>query len=87
MNVHHEEWLWCFPVNLHGRAARHFASSSSWEQMITEATYIDGGVIDLVPTNVPDVVGVWVGLPVTTSDLSAVFMDVLEQLTPHLVIR
>ena len=36
--------------------------------MVTEPTYIDGGVLDLVLTDVPDVFVVWVCLPVGTSD-------------------
>ena len=45
--------------------------------MVTEHTRINGGVHDLVLTDVSDVVGIRVGLPVGTSDSSAVFMDVV----------
>ena len=46
----------------------------------------DAGVVDLVLTDIPDVVGVRVGLPVGTSDHTAYFMDVvLKQRIPHLV--
>ena len=63
-------------------------SSSGWEQTVTEPTHIDGGVLDLVLADVPDVAGVQFGSPVGTSDHSAVFIDiVLEQLIPHLVGR
>ena len=41
--------------------------------MVTELTQIDGGRLGLVLADVPDVVGVWVGSPVVTSDHSAVF--------------
>ena len=69
-------------------SARDFASSSGCEQMITEPTHIDGGVLDLVLTDVPDVVVVRVGSPVGILDHSAVFIDVvLEQPIPHLVCR
>ena len=44
-------------TNLHGRAARDFASSSGCEQMVTELTHIDGGVLDLVLTDVPMLMG------------------------------
>ena len=85
MNTHHEEWLES-STTLHGRAERDFASSSSFEQMVTEPTHIDGGVLVLVLTNVPGVEGVWVGSPVGTSDHSAVFIDViLQQPIPDLV--
>ena len=86
VNAHHEEWLGSSTTNLHGRAARDFVSSSGYEQMVTEPTHIDGRVLDLVLTDIPDVVGVRVGSHVGTSDHIAVFMDiVLEQVFLHLV--
>ena len=48
-------------TNLDGRAARAFASSLGCEQMVTESTHIDGGVLDLVLTDVSDDVRVRVG--------------------------
>ena len=58
MNAHHEKWLEPTTTNLIGRIARDFASSSVCEQINKESTHIDGGVLDLVLTNVPHVVGV-----------------------------
>ena len=88
MNAHNEEWLGSTTTNLHGRAVRNFAPSSGCEQMITEPTHIDIGVLDLVLTDVPDVVGVRVGSPDGTSGYSALFIDVvLEQPIPHLIRR
>ena len=73
---------------MHGRTARAFASSSGCEQMATEPIYIDGGVLDLLLTDVTDVVGVRVGSPVGTSDHSAVFIGVvLEQPILHFVCK
>ena len=47
--------------------------------MVTEPTHIHGGVL----TDIPNVVGVWVGSPVGISDHSAIFIDVvLEQPIP-----
>ena len=40
--------------------------------MVTEPTHIDGGVLDLVLTDDPDIVGVQVGSPVATLNNSAV---------------
>ena len=86
MNAHHEEWLNSFTTILHGRAARDFASLSSCERMKTEPTHIDGGVLDVMLTDVPDLIEVRVGSSVGTSDHSAVFIDVmLDKLIPHLV--
>ena len=47
--------------------------------MVTEPTYNDGGVLDLVLTDVPDLVGIRVGSPVGTSYHSAVFADVVPE--------
>ena len=54
--------------------------------MVTEPAHIDEGVLDLVLTDVPDVIGIRVGAPVETSDHNAVSIDaVLQQPIPHLV--
>ena len=56
--------------------------------MVTEPTHIDGKVLDLVLTDVPDIVGVRVGSTVGTSDHIAIFIDVvLDQAIPHLACR
>ena len=56
--------------------------------MVTKPTHIDGGVLDLVLTDVPDVAGVRNGSPVGTAEYSVIFMDVvMEQPIPHLVSR
>ena len=41
---------------------------SGCEQMVKKPTHIDRGRLDLVLTDVPDVVGVLVGSPVEISD-------------------
>ena len=56
VNIHHEGWFVFSMTNLHGSAARDFVSSSGCEQMVTEPTHIDGGVLALVLTDFPDVV-------------------------------
>ena len=43
-------------MTVHGRVARDFSSSSSFELTATEPTHIDGEVRDLVLTEVPDLV-------------------------------
>ena len=55
-------------TNLHNRATYDFVSSLGCEQIATEPTHIDGGVL----TEVPDAVGVRFGSPV-----GIVFMDVV----------
>ena len=41
VNAHHENWLGSSVTNLHDRAARDFALSSGYEQMVTEPTHIE----------------------------------------------
>ena len=56
--------------------------------MVAEPIHINGGVLDLVLTDVPKVVRGRVGSQVGISDHSAIFIDVvLEQPIPHLVCR
>ena len=38
-------------TTVHGRAALSFALSSGWEQMVTKATHVDEGVLDLALTD------------------------------------
>ena len=57
VNAHHEEWLGSSTTNLHGRTARDFAPLSGSEQMITEPTHNNGGMLDSVLTDGPNVVG------------------------------
>ena len=86
VNAHHREWLGSSMKNLHDRAARGFSSSSGCKQMTTELTHIDGGMLDLVLTDVSDIVGVRIGSPVGASDHSVIFIEVvLEQPIPHLI--
>ena len=64
-------------MNLHGRAACDVTSSSGCEQMVTESKHVDGEMLGLVVTDVPNIVGVRVGSPVRTSDHSVIFIDVV----------
>ena len=80
VNDPHEEWLGSSTTTVHGRNALDFVSSADCEQLVTEPTHINGGVPDLVLSNVHDLVEVQVNLPVGISDHSAIFKDaVLEQ--------
>ena len=38
VNSHHEQWLGSSATNLHGKAARDFASSSGCKQMVAKPT-------------------------------------------------
>ena len=77
MNAHREEWLGSSTTTVHGKTTLDIASSSGCEQVVTETTHIDGGVLDLVLTYVHDLVDVQVGSTVGTSDHSAIFIDIV----------
>ena len=63
LNAHHEEWQ--SPVtNQHGRKAMDFTISSGCTQIVNELTDQDDGVLDLVITDVPDIVNVEVRAPI-----------------------
>ena len=49
-----EEWLRSSTTTAQGRAVFDFESSLGCEQMVTEPTHIGGGVLDLVLTDVHD---------------------------------
>ena len=72
VNAHHEEWLGSSMTNLQSRAECDFASSSGCAQTVTEPTHIDGGVLDLLLTDVSNAIGVRVGSPVGTSNHSVI---------------
>ena len=58
------------------------------KKTVTESTHIDERVLDLVLTDIADVVGIRVGSPIGTSVHSSVFTDVvLEQPVLHLVCK
>lgn len=67
-NAHHEEWLGSPRTDVHGRAAQEFATLSACDQLVDGPTHRDGGVLDLVFTDVPDLVNVSVGARLGRSD-------------------
>ena len=71
-NGHHEEWLGSSRTDVHGRAALEFATLSGCSQLVRGPTHRDGGVLDLVLTDVPDLVKVSVRAGIGRSDHSQV---------------
>ena len=68
-NAHHSEWLESVsPTDRHGRDALNFCNLSPCEQLVSGPTHIAGNRLDLVMTDVPDMVDVVVGTPLGTSD-------------------
>ena len=60
-NRHREEWLGSRHTNSHGRSARDFSDMVDCRQMVVCPTRRDGGVLDLVFTDVPDLCEVVTG--------------------------
>ena len=62
-NVHHSEWLESVSLtDRHGRDALNFCNLSGCEKLVRCPTHIAGNRLDLVMTDVTDIVDVFVGL-------------------------
>ena len=71
LNGHHQEWLGSTTTNRHGVAAFDFATVSGFEQLVVGPTHARGGTLDLLMTDVPDLVRVAVVAPIVNSDHSS----------------
>ena len=73
LNGHHQEWLGSTPKNRHGVAALDFATVSCCDQlvMVIGPTHARGRTLDLLMTDVPDLVQVAVVAPLGSSDQSS----------------
>ena len=71
LNDHHLEWLGSTSTNLHGVAAFDFAIVSGCDQFVVGPTHARGGILDLLLTDVPDLVWVAVVAPIGSSDHSS----------------
>ena len=68
-NAHHSEWLNSVsPTDWHKRDPLDFCNLSGCKQLVCCPTHIAGNRLDLVMTDVPDIVDVIVGTPLGTSD-------------------
>ena len=68
-NAPHSEWLETVsPTDRHGLDALDFCNLSGCEQLVRCPTHIAGNRLDLLMTDVPDIVDVFVGTPLGTSD-------------------
>ena len=56
LNGHHQEWLGSTTTNRHGVAAFDFATVSGWDQLVVGLTHARGGTLNLLMTDVPDLV-------------------------------
>ena len=85
LNGHRQEWLGSTTTNRHRVAAFDFATVSGCEQLVVGPTHARGGTLDLLITDVPDLVRVGVVAPIQHSDhssLSAVIS--ITQAVPNL---
>ena len=88
-NVHHTQWLESVsPTNRYGRDALGLCNLLGCDQLGRCPTHIAGNRLDLVMTDVPDIVDVFVGTPLGTSDHCVVSCVVrVEQSVPEYNIR
>ena len=83
LNGHHQEWLGSMTTNRHGVAAFDFTTVSGCDQLVVGQTHARGGTLDLLMTDVPDLVRVDIVAPIGNSDhsfLSAVISKELSVL-------
>ena len=71
LKVHHQEWLGSKTTNRHGFAAIDFPTVSGCDQLVVGPTNVRGGTLDLLMTDVPDLVWVAVVAPIGNSDHSS----------------
>ena len=57
LNGHHQEWLGSTTMNRNG-VAFYFVTASSRNKFVVSPTHARGGTLDLLMTNVPDLVRV-----------------------------
>ena len=68
LNGHHKEWLGSTTMNRLGVAVFDFATVSGCDQLVIGPIHARGGTLDLLMTDVPDLVRVTVVAPIGNSD-------------------
>ena len=71
LNGRHQEWLGSTNTNRHGVPALDFATLSGCDQLVIGPTHARGGTLDLLVTDVPDLVRAAVVAPLSSSDHSS----------------
>ena len=71
LNGHHQKWLGSTTTNRHGVAAFDFATVSGCDQLVVFPTHARGGTLDLLMTDIPDLVRVAAVAPTGNSDHSS----------------
>ena len=67
LNGHHQEWLCSMTTDCHGVVAFDFATVSGCDQLVVSPTDAHGVTLDLLMTDVPDLVQVAVVAPIDNS--------------------
>ena len=68
---HHQDWLGTMTTNRHGVAAFQFKTVSSCDQLVVRPIHARGETLDLLMTDVPDLVQVGAVAPIGNSDHSS----------------
>ena len=85
LNVHHQEWLGSTITIRHGIPAFDFATVSGCDQLVVGSTHARGGTLDLLTTDVPDLVEAGVISPIGNSDQSSLSAVIsMVQAVPNL---
>ena len=71
LNGHHQEWLGYTITNSQGVAAFAFATVSGCDPLVDGPTHARGGLLNLLMTDVPDLIQVAVVAPIGNSDHSS----------------
>ena len=71
LNGHHQEWLGSITTNCSVVAAFAFATVSICDQLVVGPTHSRSGTLDLLMTDVPDLVQVAIVAPIGNSDHSS----------------
>ena len=88
LNDHHGEWFGFTTTNRHGVAAFDFASVSGCDQLVVGPTHVRGVTLDLLMTDIPDLVRVAIISTIGNSNhsyLSAVIL--MTQAVPNLCLN
>ena len=85
LNGHHQEWLGSATTNRHGVAALNFATVSCCDQLVICPTHARGETLDLLMTDVRDLVRVSVVALLGSSDHSSLSISIsMAQVIPNL---
>ena len=87
LNGHHQEWLGSTTTNRHGVAALDFTTVSGCDQLVIGPNHARGGTLDLLMTDIPDLVQVAVVAPLDSSDHSSLLTAIsMAQAVPGLCV-